>query len=159
MTQCNKWKPLLSVWVFTYSTAEATVQHCANNGEFSIFCAVLHCYATCVGGALHRKMNSLTFEPAFSFSVLVRVLRQLQQTDNTSCGSDEMNNESLVHLMSSSLRNVSNDWLYLSGITSSSGASLSNQRFHALSFEVTCKWHQKRFFAMPTDKIGISSKI
>ena len=27
-------------------------QHCANNGEFSIFHAVLRCYAPCVGGAL-----------------------------------------------------------------------------------------------------------
>ena len=47
--QRRKWKQWLPRRVFT---SGAAAQHSANNGEFSIFCAVLCCNAPCVGGAL-----------------------------------------------------------------------------------------------------------
>ena len=50
----TSWKPLLSVGVFTH-----TLHHCANNGEFSIFRAVLRSNALCGRGLRMELQNNL----------------------------------------------------------------------------------------------------
>ncbi len=44
--------------VHTQYSRSSAVQHCANNGKFSIFRALLHCYALCVdeGSRDHNVM-------------------------------------------------------------------------------------------------------
>ncbi len=53
--QCKKWKPLLPRRVFTHGAA---TQHSPNNGEFSIFHAVMRCNVPCAGRALACSVYS-----------------------------------------------------------------------------------------------------